>query len=102
MRHTRKQRRAPKPAAGPVHRVRVRDPTRDDTPISTIEFHRHLVELAVQAGADPKRARERMAQAAAVYCIELGLATERGRAELARARARVVIAKLPRRRRRRA
>lgn len=35
-------------------------------PLSLREWHQMLTQLAVEAGADPKRARERMAQAAQV------------------------------------
>ena len=60
------------------------DSTNDPhVPTSTTAFHQHAVELAVEAGADPARARERMAQLATTYDVELALAAEREQARIA-------------------
>ncbi len=36
------------------------------------EYHARLIALAVEAGADPERAKERIAQAAQAYACVLG------------------------------
>ena len=50
------------------------------------EFLDHLVDLAVQSGADRARATERMRQAAATYAVEVQLAYEQGQRDGAAAR----------------
>ena len=45
---------------------------RDDEPIATAhDWHAYLTRLAIEAGADPARARERMSQAAQAVVLEL-------------------------------
>lgn len=55
-------------------------------PITATEFLEHLVDLAVEAGADRESARERMAQAATVFGAEVDTAFRDGKREGAAAR----------------
>lgn len=50
--------------------------------MSTVEFYEWLITLAVEAGADPARARERMAQAAQTYENERSVAQAAVRKEV--------------------
>lgn len=54
--------------------------------ITSEEFLAHLIDLAVEAGADPERASERMRQAAQVFAAEVDTARREGRREGAAAR----------------